>query len=285
MTIGSLVRVLMGGFAQINFLDLVDILIVAILLYKLVGWTKETQAYGVLKGVAIMFLLSILSQQLGLTVLSWVLDSFVSSGSIIIIVCILFQPEIRRMLDRLGGSGRRIGNALRDTGKSGAEEMIRGLEGSILSMARRRVGALIVVEQKTGLGDIIDTGTRIDGVLSGALIENIFEPNTPLHDGAVVVRGTSIVAAACFLPLSTDPTVARELGTRHRAALGISTVSDSVTIVVSEETGTITIARDGKLTRYVDRKALRDTLNALFLPAAGPAPLFGSLFTRKKGRS
>ena len=285
MTIGSLVRVLMGGFTQISLLDLVDILIVAILLYKLVGWTKQTQAYGVLKGVAIMFLLSILSQQLGLTVLSWVLDSFVSSGSIIIIVCILFQPEISRILDRLGGSGRRIGNALRDTEKLNIEEMIRGLEASILSMARRRVGALIVVEQKTGLEDIIDTGTRIDGVLSGALVENIFEPNTPLHDGAVIVRGTSIVAAACFLPLSTDPTVARELGTRHRAALGISTVSDSVTIVVSEETGSITIARDGKLTRYVDRKTLHDTLNALFLPSGGPAPLLGGLFARRKERA
>ena len=124
---------------------------------------------------------------------------------------------------------------------------------------------LVVFERKTALGDIIHTGTLVDGVISGALLENIFEPNTPLHDGAVIVRGTRVIAAGCFLPLSDDLNLARELGTRHRAALGISTVSDSVTIVVSEETGAISIARDGKLVRYIDSKALQDLLESLFL--------------------
>ncbi|HRX59097.1 MAG TPA: DNA integrity scanning protein DisA nucleotide-binding domain protein, partial [Eubacteriales bacterium] len=133
------------------------------------------------------------------------------------------------------------------------------------SLSHRRVGALIVFEQKTGLGDIVGSGTRLDAILSGALIENIFEPNTPLHDGAVIVRGSTIIAAGCFLPLSDDLSVSRELGTRHRAALGVSSVSDSVTIVVSEETGAISIARDGKLVRYIDSRALQNILESLFV--------------------
>ena len=136
---------------------------------------------------------------------------------------------------------------------------------AILSLAKRRVGALIVIEQRTGLGDIIATGTRIDGVISAPLIENIFEPNTPLHDGAVIIRDGEITAAACFLPLAEDIAVARELGTRHRAALGVSSISDSITIVVSEETGVISFAREGKLVRYIDQKALRDLLESIFV--------------------
>lgn len=131
-------------------------------------------------------------------------------------------------------------------------------------MARRRVGALIVIEQTVALGDIISTGTRIEGLISSSLIENIFEPNTPLHDGAVIVRNDTIVAAGCFLPLSDDVDIARELGTRHRAALGISGVSDSITLVVSEETGIISVAQDGKLVRYIDSKALKDLLDSIY---------------------
>jgi diadenylate cyclase len=155
-----------------------------------------------------------------------------------------------------------------------SSELVHDMHVTILSLSHRRVGALIVFEQKTGLGDIVGTGTRIDGLLSGALIENIFEPNTPLHDGAVIVRGNMIVAAGCFLPLSDDLSVSRELGTRHRAALGVSSVSDSVTIIVSEETGAISIARDGKLVRYIDSKALHNVLESLFLQT-GSTTVFG----------
>ena len=181
---------------------------------------------------------------------------------------ILFQPEIRRMLEKLGRSGKRLGKGLFDASEMRGSELVRDMHATLLSLSRRRVGALIVFEQKTGLGDIIGTGTRIDGLLSGALIENIFEPNTPLHDGAVIVRGSTLVAAGCFLPLSDDMSVSRELGTRHRAALGVSIVSDSITIVVSEETGAISIARDGKLMRYIDSKALKNVLESLFTQAS-----------------
>jgi len=264
----EIIKALVNGLGQFGWQDALDILIIFALLYKLIIWTKETRAYGVLKGVGVLFLCSVVSQLFQLNTLSWVLDAFLKSGSIIIVLVVLFQPEVRRVLERIGRSSKSIGSILSDTSALGSVEMIRDVQRAILSMARRRVGALIVVEQQTGLGDIIDTGTPVDGLMTGALLENIFEPNTPLHDGAVIVRGTRIAAAGCFLPLSDDMSLARELGTRHRAALGVSTVSDSVTIVVSEETGAISIARDGKLIRYIDNKALHDMLEQLFLQKA-----------------
>lgn len=273
MSYDEVIKAISSGFAQFTWLDALDIIIIFLLLYKLIVWTKETRAYEVLKGIGLLFLCSVASQLLQLNTLSWLLDAFLKSGSIIIVLVVLFQPEFRRVLERLGRGGKSIGSALFDAATLSSVEMIQDVQRVILSMARRRVGALIVVEQKTGLGDIINTGTPVDGLLSGALLENIFEPNTPLHDGAVIVRGSRIAAAGCFLPLSDDMNLARELGTRHRAALGVSTVSDSVTIVVSEETGAISLARDGKLVRYIDAKALHDILEQLFLQK-NTAPFF-----------
>ncbi len=261
----TITKALASGFSQISVLDLLDIAIIAVLIYKLIVWTKETRAYEVLKGIGLLFLCSIVSQLLSLTTLSWLLDSILTSGSIIIVLFILFQPEIRRVLEKLGRSGKRLGKAWVDASSMRSTELVRDMHATLLSLSHRRVGALIVFEQKTGLGDIVGSGTRLDASLSGALIENIFEPNTPLHDGAVIVRGSTIIAAGCFLPLSDDLSVSRELGTRHRAALGVSSVSDSVTIVVSEETGAISIARDGKLVRYIDSRALQNILESLFV--------------------
>ena len=167
----------------------------------------------------------------------------------------------------------------------GVEELIDDLHKTILRLSRRRVGALIVFEQKTGLGDIISTGTPIEGLVSGALIENIFEPNTPLHDGAVICRGSTLVAAACFLPLSEETGISRELGTRHRAALGVSTVSDCLVLVVSEETGAISLAHDGKLVRYLDSLALRNLLESIFLKKNISGLTFGKNQSRRKEES
>lgn len=274
MSYNSITRALASGFSQITFLDILDIIIIAVLIYKLIIWTRETRAFEVLKGIGLLFLCSIVSQILSLTTLSWLLDSILTSGSIIIVLVILFQPEIRRVLEKLGRSGKRLGKAWFDASAMKSGDLVRDMHAAILSLSHRRVGALIVFEQKTGLGDIVSTGTRIDGILSGALIENIFEPNTPLHDGAVIVRGSTLIAAGCFLPLSDDLSVSRELGTRHRAALGISSVSDCVTIIVSEETGAISIARDGKLVRYIDSKALNNILESLFVQT-GNSTAFG----------
>ncbi len=271
MSYNSITKALASGFSQISVLDILDIIIIAVLIYNLIIWTRETRAYEVLKGIGLLFLVSIASQLLSLTTLSWLLDSVLTSGSIIIVLIILFQPELRRVLEKLGRSGKRLGKEWFDATSMKNNDLVRDMHAAILSLSNRRVGALIVFEQKTGLGDIVGTGTRIDGILSGALIENIFEPNTPLHDGAVIVRGSTILAAGCFLPLSEDLSVSRELGTRHRAALGVSTVSDCVTIIVSEETGAISIARDGKLVRYIDAKALNNILESLFLQTGNTA--------------
>ena len=167
------------------------------------------------------------------------------------------------MLSRIGSN--RLSRLFGGTSEVDSRRLIQDLKRSILHLSKRRVGALIVFERRSGLGDIAATGISLNAEISGALIENIFEPNTPLHDGAVVVRGTTVIAASCLLPLSDDTKVARELGTRHRAALGVSSASDCVVIVVSEETGAISVAREGKLIRYMDEKALTDTLEGLLL--------------------
>jgi len=268
-----LVKAITSGFTQIRLEDFVDIAIIAFFLYKLIILTKETRAFQLLKGIAFLFIAAIISETLQLQTLSWVLNSVLASG--IVVLAVLFQPELRRALEHIG-RGKIFNNGLLQNFKPEENEIVSEMQLAIMSLAKRRVGALIVIEQRTGLGDIIATGTRIDGIISAPLIENIFEPNTPLHDGAVIIRDGAIVAAACFLPLAEDIAVARELGTRHRAALGVSSVSDSVTIVVSEETGVISFAREGKLVRYIDQKALHDLLESIFVgkEAAGTLNIF-----------
>lgn len=261
---------------QFLWTDAVDILIIALLLYKLILLTKETRAYQVLKGIGVLFIAALVSGGMQLPTLSWLLNSLLSAGMILAVV--LFQPEIRRALEHIG-RGNIFSKEFIGSLMSESKLIVNELHQAVISMAKRRVGALIVIERRTGLADIIVSGTRIDGRISAPLVENIFEPNTPLHDGAMIIRDGTIVAAACFLPLAEDIAVARELGTRHRAALGISSVSDSITIVVSEETGVISVARDGKLIRYIDGKALRDLLESIFVQERDTATF--TLFKRR----
>ena len=277
MSYDELVKAITSGLSQFRVADAVDILIIAIFLYRLIVLTKETRAYQVLKGIGILFIAAILSDTLQLQTVSWLLNSVVASG--IIVSVVLFQPELRRALEHIGRGELFYKNLFSDLQQE-ETQIVAELQQAILNLSKRRVGALIVIEQKTGLGDIISTGTRIEGIISAPLIENIFEPNTPLHDGAVIIRSGRIVAAACFLPLSEDFSVSRDLGTRHRAALGVSSVSDSVTLIVSEETGVISFARDGKLVRYIDQKALKNLLETIFVRKAENAP--GILKRRNK---
>lgn len=271
-----LVKTITGGMDQFLWTDAIDILIIALLLYKLILLTKETRAYQVLKGIGVLFIAALVSGGMQLPTLSWLLNSLLSAGMILAVV--LFQPEIRRALEHIG-RGNIFSKEFIGSLMSESKLIVNELHQAVISMAKRRVGALIVIERRTGLADIIVSGTRIDGRISAPLVENIFEPNTPLHDGAMIIRDGTIVAAACFLPLAEDIAVARELGTRHRAALGISSVSDSITIVVSEETGVISVARDGKLIRYIDGKALRDLLESIFVQERDTATF--TLFKRR----
>lgn len=239
--------------------DWIDILIVAYLVYKLLMLTRETRASQVLKGLAMLFVASWISNFFDLSAFNWILTSVVNNTALVLLI--LFQPELRRALEQIGRGAKldRVQGSLNEN-----ERIVTELTQALLSLARRRVGALIVFEQKTGLKDFIDTGMSVDAEVSGALLINIFEPNTPLHDGAVIIRGTRIVAAACVLTLSDASNISRDLGTRHRAGLGVSESTDAVVLIVSEETGIISMAQGGKLTRHLDADDLTRVLNDLY---------------------
>ena len=243
---------------QLN--DLLDILIVAVLIYQMIMLTRDTRASEVLKGFLLLVGASLLSSLLGLTALTWVLKQILSNGALVLVV--LFQPEIRRVLEQLG-RGAKMEHFQSDGEEN--QRIISEITQCLTSLSRRRVGALSVFERRTGLKDVMETGTRLDSTISAPLLENIFEPNTPLHDGAVIIRGTRIVSAACMLTtLSESNAITRDLGTRHRAAIGISETTDALVLIVSEETGVISMARDGKLTRHLDAKAIGEILSTMY---------------------
>ena len=248
------------SLAQFGILDIIDIIIVSFLIYKLLVLTSETRAMQVIKGIAIIFIASLITKAINLPAITWILDYIIGAGAVVLVI--LFQPELRSMLEQIGRSrlfNKRKPKDIRDINRE-ARELCQAL----LNMSRRRIGALIIIERTTKLSDYAKTGTAIDSLISCGLIENIFEPNTPLHDGAVIVRDMRILAAACYLPLSANQAISKALGTRHRAALGISEVSDSITFVVSEETSNISVAREGKLTRNLDEKMIMEILNGIY---------------------
>ena len=241
--------------------DIADILVVAAIVYKLIMLTRDTRGSGVLKGLMLLLVLVGISNMVGLTALSWLLSAVLNNGPIVLVI--LFQPEIRKALEQFG-RGARI-DVRRDEAQADADKLIDEIIRCLLNLSRRRVGALIVFEGKTGLQDIIENGIPLDSQISAGLLENIFEPNTPLHDGAVVIRDKRIMSAASFLTL-TDASISHDLGTRHRAALGVSETTDATVLIVSEETGIISMARGGKLMRHLDQKALRTILEDMYKP-------------------
>ncbi len=258
--------------------NILDIAIVSILVYQLIRALAHTRANTVLKGVLIVILITALAEILQLNALNWLLLQMLNIGALLVVI--LFQPEIRRGLDQLGRSRwRLLFGSSKDV--KVAEKVAQEMTAALLNLSKRRVGALVVIERGTGLSDVVDSGTALDAEISQPLLENIFEPNTPLHDGAVVIVGQRIAAAACILQLSDDNSISRELGTRHRAAIGISEATDAVSLIVSEETGIISVARGGRLTRHLDAKSLLAVLMELFVPA--DALTLSSIFRRKEG--
>ena len=256
--------------------DIFDILLVAIVIYELILLTRQTRGSAVLKGLVLLLLIVGVSDLLGLTALNWMLMTIVNNG--VVVLVILFQPELRKALEQMGRS-----MMMRDKKRSDDSDengrIITEIIQCLANLSRRRVGALIVFEQKTGLQDVIETGISIDSQISSALLENIFEPNTPLHDGAVVIRGSRVMAAACILTLTEGQGISHELGTRHRAAIGVSETTDAVVLIVSEETGIISMAKGGRLTRHLDPKSLREILEGMY---DQPRPGLLALLTRKK---
>ena len=256
---------------------IIDISIVSYVVYKLLLLIRETRAEQVLKGLTILLFVTKLSEWLQLNTIYWILKNTATVG--VIALLIVFQPELRKALEQIG-RGRIFDRLTFIQEDKDPLFFINEIARAVQDMARAKIGALIVIERKTGISDVIETGVKIDGELSGSLLENIFVPNTPLHDGAVIVRGYRIAAAGCFLPLTENGNINKQLGTRHRAALGISENSDAIAIVVSEETGVISIAHNGKLTRYLDSKGLKEILKKVYVKEKEPRS-----FIVKKWRS
>lgn len=244
---------------SINIFSVLDILVVSYIFYKAYNLMKETRAEQLLKGMLLLVLLIPISSLLRLNMLYWILSNTLTIGVLSIII--IFQPEIRRVLEHLGRTTFNEVHILND------EEKMDAVVGEVINAAsnlsKLKTGALIVIEQRTGLAEIVTTGTKIDAAISSALLENIFVVNTPLHDGAVIIRNDRIAAAGCFLPLTTHDDLSKSLGTRHRAALGISENSDCIVVVVSEETGIISLAVNGSLTRNYDKEKLKDILTRI----------------------
>lgn len=260
--------------------DIVDVLIVAFLVYKLLSLTRETRASQVIKGVVMLLVVYWVSDWAGLKALNWILTLVVNSGPVVIVV--LFQSELRRALEQIGRAGStKIGRIRSGDPDKASKNVVEEFITALVDLSRKRIGALVVIEQKTGLNDVIETGTRLDADISAPLIENIFEPNTPLHDGAMIIRGERIVAAACILTLSEEAGISRDLGTRHRAALGISETTDAVALIVSEETGIISMARGGRLTRHLDARALRQVLEGIYGDGTDSGSLLDLLLTKR----
>lgn len=241
---------------NIRISNILDIIVVSIIFYKTYNLIRETRAEQLLKGILFVFLLIPISGFLHLTTLNWILNETITIG--VLTIVIIFQPEIRKALEHLGRSTFTDRHILED------EEIRKQVIGEIIdavgNLSATRTGALIVLEQRTGLGEIINTGTKIDAIVSSALLENIFVVNTPLHDGATIIRDNRIVASGCFLPLTDNNAINKKLGTRHRAAIGLSETADAIVIVVSEETGTVSIALNGKILRNYDKERLRNIL-------------------------
>ena len=246
---------------NISINNIIDIVIVAFAFYKLFMLIRETRAEQLIKGIILLLVATKLSEWLELYTVHWILQNTVTVG--VIALLIVFQPELRRVLEYLGRS-RFFTKSFIEIEKEKTNETVEEIVEAVASLARQKIGALIVLERETGLNEVVETGSKIEGFVSSGLLINIFIPNTPLHDGAVIIKENTLKAAGCFLPLTDNINLSKDLGTRHRAALGISEKSDSVAIIVSEETGAISVADNGSLSRYLDIKTLRTILTNIY---------------------
>lgn len=242
--------------------NIFEIIILAIILYEFMAWVKTTRAFALLKGVIVILVFLIIAYIFNFTTILWIAGKVINIA--IIAVVVIFQPELRKALEQLGQK-KYFKSILpftekKDKGERFSDKTVNELVRACFELAKNKTGALIVIEQDILLTDYEKTGIPVDGIVTSQLLINIFEHNTPLHDGAVIVRGDRIVSATCYLPLSDNMQISKELGTRHRAAVGISEVTDTMTLVVSEETGNVSIAIAGELIRAVDQDYLKKKL-------------------------
>lgn len=248
----------MDFLRQIRWQDIVDIVLMSIILYRLLLMIKGTKAAQMLIGLGVLLLASIFSRHFEFYTLDWVIQSFWTH--IVIALIVLFQPEIRRALAQMGETTPFLPSLTTAEELKSLEEIVR----ATIALSNRKIGALIAIERETSLKDFIEIGTPLDAKISKEILISIFHPTSPIHDGAVVIKGNRIIAAGCFLPITTTPEISKTLGTRHRAGIGLSEETDAVVIIVSEETGSISMAINGKLETHFDMGSLRDTLTELF---------------------
>ena len=263
--------------------DVIDVIIVTIIAYYVIRYVRSTRAAQLVYGLAIVLGVYLASDFFNLYTLNWLLKNLLSVGLIALVV--VFQPELRRALEFLGrGKFTTRGFSLEREKYSGNVDIILR---AVDYFAARKEGALIVVENETALQDVADTGTMVDATLTEPLLENIFYKGSPLHDGAVILRGNRILAAGCVLPLTENPNLSKDLGTRHRAGIGLTEVSDALVLIVSEETGIISMAKDGNLSRFLDLKAVEKALLNLYIsnkPDLSAVPKIGYSIFRKGDR-
>lgn len=242
--------------------DALEIVIISFLIYEVMVWIKDTRSWQLFKGIVMLLVFVMFASILNLTTILWLAEKTLNVG--IIAVIIVFQPELRRALEQIGRknifANFNIGDESRNVNEKFSDRTINELIKATYELAKTKTGALVVIEQEVSLSEYERTGIDIDSVISSQLLINIFEHNTPLHDGAVIIRHDRIVSATCYLPLSDNMELSKELGTRHRAGVGVSEVTDSLTIIVSEETGKVAVALEGKIYRNIDGEQLRKYL-------------------------
>lgn len=249
---------------KISKTNMVEIIIIAFLVYELLVWIKTTKAWTLLKGIVVILIFAFLAAVFRMDTIFWILKN--SASIAVTALIIIFQPELRKALEQLGSRNLLAGILSFDDGKDitqFTDKTVNELVKATFELAKAKTGALIVIERGVSLKEIERTGIEVGGVVTSQLLINIFEHNTPLHDGAVVIRGNRITAATCYLPLSDNMTISKDLGTRHRAAIGVSESTDSLTIVVSEETGRISLADEGKLIKVSEADTLRAALSGM----------------------
>jgi len=255
--VNDLFNSIVSSFQHFTIIDFLDIIIIAYLIYRLLLITMQTKAIQVVKGVGLILIAWRLAEFAGLSTVAWVIKYLLNAGTLVLVI--IFQPEIRKALEHIGGT-KFLGKITTTSEIKQSDVVANEIVRACTNMSKKKIGALIIMERRTALGEVIESGTILKSEVTSQILESIFMPGTPLHDGAVVIRDGILLAAGCFLPLSERLDLDKNLGTRHRAALGISEQSDALVIVVSEETGTISVCQNGKMTRYVGAKALKDML-------------------------
>lgn len=280
---GLMVSMFENLISGVGFTDVIDIAIVAFVIYKILGFIQESRAQQLVKGLLVLVVITFASDVFDLYTLNWILANAFQLGVVALVV--VFQPELRRALAYVGQSKFFVPQ-FAQLDKEKVKQVTASIIKAVDYFSNNKIGALIIMEREIFLNDIVETGTKVDAVISKELLGNLFYVGAPLHDGAIVVRGDRIAAAGCVLPLTESKTLSKDLGTRHRAGIGITENSDAIALIVSEESGIISIAVDGKLSRFLDLKTVEKTLLNIYMSHLSEeekkGPIFLRLFRRQK---